>query len=225
MTNDATEDLRDLVAMHQEPLCEELEPYLVDGPLGQMVAHPLVHHISLVPGIANRTLKWKRRNLAQAEEKEDWSSYVFIHERPYRTNALLELRNVYGVDGPEFAAVAAEVWIDTENIHQHLDDWARIMSTTDGQDWMLDDERAEFEALPEQLTIWRGECDDGDVSWTLKESTAVFFANRATHNGKHIVTRGRVFKRDVFCYLTRRGEFEIIVPDRSKVQVISETPT
>ena len=219
------EDLLDIQAMANEELCPELALRVTEeGPLGPMICHPLVHTVSFVPGLANRQLVFKRAQLEEALFESDWSRWVFTHERPYRTDALLEVRRRFVDSWQELGDLPAEVWTDTENIHQHLDDWARIMEESDGRDWMSPDEAKALREMPDRIEVWRGECNDGEVSWTLDQSIATFFAKRETHAGTGMISHGFVFKRDVLCYLSRRSEEEIIVPDRSKVQEVDTFP-
>lgn len=208
----------DLQALHAETLDPVLQACVSEGPLGPMIAHPLVHCVGMIiPGLANQQLAFKRERLGEAIDQADWSSYIFLHERPYRTTALLAARDDYGIDVQTWGDLAADVWTDTENIHQHLEDWARIFRETRGADWMNGEEHGVFDGLPEQVEIWRGECNDGEVSWTTSLKVARFFANRTTHSGTGEVSHGYVLSEDVFCYLGRRSEFELIIPDRNKV--------
>lgn len=223
----------DLTAMSKEDLCEELKSYIREGPLGAMLAHPLVHEIRFLPGLANRQLEQKKRELEECVQDKDYLKYVFLHERPYRLEALLSLVDDSSLDmgSGEFAKIAREVWVDSENINQLLPQWKQVFRVTDGNNWMDAEERRAFSELPKVFTVYRGECDDGGISWTLREDVARFFANRGNINGATgIVTRGlidkdatfaylRARKRAeappcVFAYLTSRNEEEILVVDR-----------
>ena len=206
----------DLEALAKEPLDEELQACVYDGPLGPMIGHPLVHTLTVVSGLANKMLQYKREALAEAEADNNWSRWVFLHERPYRCDALLNVRTK-GCRPDEFAAIAAEVWVDSENIPQYLNQWRFIFKSTGGHWWMDAGERECLAGLPDQFVVYRGECEDGGFSWTLSFDVAKFFATRGTNNSTDVITKGVVRKRDVFAYLGRRSEEEVLVTNRKLV--------
>ena len=87
----SAEAMADLMAMHEEPLDPELAEWLRESEsFGQVLKHPLVNQIIVIPGLANRTLRAKQEALAEAEDAEDWHAAVFLHERPYRCDALVD---------------------------------------------------------------------------------------------------------------------------------------
>ncbi len=83
---------------------------------------------------------------------------------------------------------------------------------------MTEEERLEFDSLPNEIEIYRG-CSEYEIksgkfrfSWTTKKSIAQFFAkrNKGIQGVKNSVISKRVRKEDVLAYFTRRDEFEII---------------
>ena len=80
----------DLLEAMAEPLCEELQRHVLDSEnFGPGIYHPLVHQpIAFIPGHANRMLAQKKLALVEAEQKCKWNTFVFLHERPYRAEAL-----------------------------------------------------------------------------------------------------------------------------------------
>ncbi len=83
---------------------------------------------------------------------------------------------------------------------------------------MTEEERLEFDSLPNEIEIYRG-CSEHEIksghfrfSWTTKKSVAQFFAkrNKGIQGVKNSVISKRVRKEDVLAYFTRRDEFEII---------------
>lgn len=225
---DPYEALAELARQADEPLDPELEDYLEESDSwGLMLRHPLVYQIPLFNrGQANEALRKKQRMLARALDAGDWDTAIWLHERPHRTEAMIDF--VVGRDGitdevlpvsrlnQELRNIVADVWVDSENQNQHLDDWAQMF--TDPEPLMLatPEERAQFAQLPEELTVFRAGIDDGGWSWTLDPLIAVFFAQPGRNHsvGAPMVT-GRVDKSVVFGYLTRRAEAEVLVPDGS----------
>ena len=153
---------------------------------------------------------------------------MFAHERPYRTGALFEAIDEGLVDGyfdPAFARLAREVWTDCENIPQHLDDWQNVFNLTNGHDWMDNAERETLATMSDRFKIWRGECNDLGVSWSLSKRVAEFFANRKLNDANGVVRGAYVHKKDVFAFLDNRGEQEIIVLDPKAPHVFLEYET
>lgn len=202
----------------------ELDPELADWVeqsehWGKMLRHPLVYMVPLtLPGMANQMLRQKRVALAEAIEENDWHSVVFLHEKPHRLNALLSVTgsDEYGdpiplVSVPEHWNLAADVWVDSENIHQNTEDWRALIQNGDNGLWLgSEEEREAYNQLPRLrggfIRAWRGGAV-GDWSWTTSQTTAQFFSRRSG-----LPVRGHLIPTDhVFGYLTRRGESELLV--------------
>lgn len=230
------EALADLIAMKHEELHPDLKPYLLTGEGSldlPILAHPLVHHVLPTNGIANRVYAQKKAALDEAIEAEDWETVIHLHERPYRCEALIEFglgRDEYDVplsvkDFPHLREITAWVWTDSENIHQHVDDWAAIFAGHEpGEPLLLGDQEA-FDALPThegRIEVWRGDCNDGGWSWSTDRKIAEFFCARWGENND--LLHGWANKHDVFGYLPdHRGESEVMVR-LSHVSLISRTP-
>ncbi len=214
---------KDILTARDETLHPDLNACVEHGAIGPMIKHPLLYDLLPVNGWANRRYEEKKAALAEAIEAGDWHTVVFLHERPYRCEALIDY--VLGRDGDtgevlpitmladdSLRDLVVDVWTDSENIHQHVDDWLQI---TDGHvpgDPLLfadDNEREQFDALPDVLVLWRGDCNDGGWSWSLDRKVGEFFARRFSAN--HALLNGTVEKRYVFGYITRRGEHEVMV--------------
>jgi hypothetical protein len=105
-----------------EELVPELRPYVCDWPpFGKMLDHPLVRVTQLdarfknaLPGtprtnveLANRSYRDKRAQLTAAVDSKDWHSYVFLHERPHRLDALYSA--IYEYDIAE--RVSGRLWL------------------------------------------------------------------------------------------------------------------
>jgi hypothetical protein len=124
----------------------------------------------------------------------------------------------------EIRSLAASVWSDSENLHENVEEWYTMLS---GNGLVLmDAEQEEWDALPETLTIYRGEHGERGFCWSLDKKIGEFFAARFAHrgDGPKYLTTATVAKSDVTGYLTGRGESEILVIERDAVTVIDRTP-
>lgn len=219
--------LLDMAADMHEPLHPDLVPHIEKGGVfGDMLRHPLVYDLFMgLPGITNRTYLRKREMLAEAIEAEAWHEVVFLHERPYRLTALIQYCTGWEhdeagplwplVESPEHWELAADVWVDSENIEQVIEDWRALFNNGEGGLWLgTPAERDQFDALeryPHEtagpcIKAWRGGTV-GDWSWTTDLKVAQFFARRSGYP-----VRGAMIPvSDVFGYLTRRSEAELLV--------------
>ena len=114
-----------------------------------------------------------------ARNEKNWSRFIFLHERPFRAEAL---ESIDGIPPKQFWPLVGEVWIDTESVRNDLEIWCTIWSRTDPDRVlaMTAEERAQLAELPSKLTVWRGVSHKDAVeslAWTLDRKIAVFFAN------------------------------------------------
>lgn len=185
---------------------------------GRSLRHPLVYMVPLLaPGDANRVLAQKQASLDEAIADGDRMRIVLLHERAYRLDALIEYvtgRDEHGDPLPLSSTddavrdLAEYVWTDSENINQYLDAWAALFS---GPGFLLGD-RNEWQALPETVTIYRAGIDDGGWSWTTDRAVAEFFAQRFREPGDELpVMRATCRRDDMFGYITRRSESEVLI--------------
>lgn len=227
--SDGEYELFKLIAS-EEPLHPDLQPYFAEmEEIGGALRHPLVYQIMGVrPGLANMQYQKKKEAIARAIEKGDWYTYIFLHERPWRTDALLAVRNDLATDipGQQFWQLAGSVWVDSENIWQSIDLWEDLLATDlPGQHWMMDkDERKAFRKLPDQLIVYRGSVpglNESGLSWTLNHSVALFFAKRFNnaHNQGGVIDWGTVAKADAIAFFNGRGEEEIVVRAHEAVTI------
>lgn len=92
---------------------------------------------------------------------------------------------------------------------------------------MDSEEQAEFDKLPEQLTIYRGITDYNKkhikgISWTLDIDIASYFAHRFRCKGK--VYKATIQKKYVLAYYQNRGENEVVVDYRKLEGITQEFP-
>lgn len=91
-------------------------------------------------------------------------------------------------------------------------------------------DKAAFERLPGELTIYRGYQRGkhrSGISWTLSKTVALWFANRWPGEGQPMVVRGIGDKADVLGYTNGRQEEEIIIDPANvrgfRAQAVGET--
>jgi hypothetical protein len=230
-------------------LSPELHSYVSQGRMGWRFDHPL--HIdrclevtkarppmefdgSTWPGgfqSINAAVDWKISEVAAARSDGKWHSFVFLHERPYRIDALLEVIEIVGID--RVWRLVESVWSDTESAAVEQDAWSDIWSRTYRQDgnrkkrslrMMTAGERRKFDAMPDILTVWRG-CSHPDAihgfSWTMDKEMATWFAHRhgtgKTPFGPSqgaILAEMQIHKSIALAYFEGRKESEIVLDAR-----------
>lgn len=203
------ENLRDLFGM-DETLDAALVPYLeeLEG-FGQCLKHPLVFSVPYMGenGMLNQRLDQKQRACDKAWDNNEWATFMWLHERPYRLQALLEMEPY--LDDDEYWDVLASAWVDTENAWQNLEEWYELwQSERDGRP------KVELpEGSADVLTIYRGVREPGHdgISWTLSYEKAKWFALRLTYgDDKAYVLTATVEARRVWFYSDDRGEQEVL---------------
>jgi hypothetical protein len=233
-----------------EELHPDLVPYWDDGPdvVFPCVRHPLVYSVPHTPqmnAIVNRQYESKLELVEQARVRRDLSSFVFLHERPYRVAALREVADGeahrWGLsewspdnDSLWWTAVR-EAWIDSENIHQNLPDWehlflanncfrrnTRSLVMTSADSAVLDFRVTQ--ALTGEvhlLKIYRGVSSPTETmgwSWTTNRDKAKWFANRfSTNNLGGWVWAGEVDPRAIVAIFGDRNEAEVVVDPEAVV--------
>src|SRR5215475_3885651 len=217
-----------------EELCEELQFHVFKGALGEMVHHPLIIEIFYRPGkcaLINESFRQKHELAKNYLAEKKWRSYIFLIERPYRLDALLKCAEL-GLKGNEYWKAVSLVWIDTENVHQHLGKWKRIWSINPAMRELImdEEERAALADLPNEITVWRGTKHQRGInglSWTLEKDRAIWFAKRhVLKRHKPRLVEGFVHKKHVLAYFLGRGEKEIVsmnVSVQNVVPLISES--
>src|SRR5919201_2075729 len=86
--------------LREEALDPELEPHLCRGPFGPALKHPLIIEIFFDPkrcGLINKRYALLKQRLEEAKTERDFSGIIWMHERPYRIQALLECVHSLGL--------------------------------------------------------------------------------------------------------------------------------
>lgn len=204
----------------QEELCDELAEYLEeDGPLGPCIRHPLVYSIIHSPmhnGLVNEQFKAKTEAVARAVKDQKWSSYLYLHERPYRLDAFEAIESE--LDDATYWKLLGGIWTDTENMWAGKDLWRWCLQDRDAdmRHLMMSDEerRALAEDHGDVIRVYRGYTDSGDpdgFSWTTNSIVGKFFARRlARPNQRQYLATGLVDKANVIAFFDGRSEQEIV---------------
>lgn len=213
-----------------EPLHPDLIPYLQDRNGRQVLVHPLVFDpFYFEPMNRHKNLMYthKKAALAKAAAEGEWHRYTFLHEKPFRLDAVLDVLHQYEVSDPEIVwPLVGDVWTNVENIHEDYSSWYDVWNLSDSDNInpierrelaMDEDERAAFAALPDALTIYRGtghpDAIEEGFSWTLDRKKAIWFAKRYSHDLDRIPSlgTGTIGKSDVIAHFLGRNESEIVV--------------
>lgn len=212
----------------QELLDEEiadLDPELAAymeacGPLGvPSIRHPLVYsviHHERFNGLVNDSLRYKKEALRAARKQRQWHSYVYIHERPWRLDAFVNI--CYLMGDHAYWELLGDIYTDSENLWQNADLWRDCLTAQRRYRSHLMDagERETLKNLDlHDTTIYRGFARDGreqGFSWTTDRSRALFFAQRLAMSGDTPrVATGKVNRRDVIACFNGRNEHEVVV--------------
>lgn len=232
------EDMAEILA-RREPLAPELAAHLY----GYVLRHPLVSEHMAHPnlyGLYNHQLEASKEHAADALAKKDYASYIFTHDKAFRMDVLAELASSLTVQ--ERSSLFADVWTDIEFTWENGESIEKVLGLGIDPDAAMDDgEKAVWNSLPDEFTVWRGNRnrDIDGPAWTLDREQAEWFARREPHplwlvlhgkgtailpdNGMGWLVEGIVAKADALIYVANRNESEIVIPDPTKVRVTSRT--
>ena len=195
-----------------EELHPDLQPYLEEGAIGLQLRHPLVYLVPLWSnGHANALYEHKVKGVKDALANNKYSSYIFLHERPYRLDAFTLIQSK--LSDTQYWSLLSEIWTDTENQWQGLNKWKQLLSSNrPSRHYLMNEEEFYLlQSLPDEVTIYRG-CQAGinenGLSWTLNKKKAEFFANRFGKEG--IILERKIPKSNIIAFLNGRGESEVI---------------
>lgn len=160
---------------------------------------------------ANKVYDYKKKAVDEAIKDKDIDSYLWLHERAYRVEAILyALEDWWKPSKKEYWEVIANVWTDTENVYENHLAWEQLLflEFSDSHLMMDEEDTKFFNELPNTITIYRGGVDDNGYSWTLDKEKAEWFASR--FNFDYEVFEKTINKSDAIAYLSDRNESEII---------------
>lgn len=108
----------------------------------------------------------------------------------------------------------------------HHDDFKEWFSEFE-LDYLTDDNREQYDALPDKVTVYRGcsvaEAENGidGLSWSTDYKTALYFANQyGTDEG--CVVRAEVDKAKIKAYISERNESECIIIDEVEYEICNQ---
>ena len=210
------EPLEDILSRKEE-LCDELKAHLENNGTFDLIRHPLVYsvpHYEAKNALVNKQLEYRKKEAKELLEKKDYFSFVFIHEKPHRMNAFIEVKN--NLSDKEYWEMALAVWTNSDNIWQNRDTWKKLLKDKKRIDtkhlFMSEDDRKVFDKLPETITVYRGYHENRNefgYSYTLNESIAKRFSKGHKLVGKVYIRT--VNKSEVFAYTNERNEQEVII--------------
>lgn len=204
-----------------EKIHPELEPFVVPGPLGKMLHHKFIIEIFYPENkcaLINVRYEHKKKYVQEMLSIKNWEGYIFAHERPYRFEAFLEIEKK--IPAEKYWNIISNLWIDSENIFQHLQNWKNIWKKRNTP-LVLEEEQEGFNRLPDTIQIHRGILDlkHTGLSWTLNYDKAIWFSRRFLKQHCSYVISGTIKKSQVSAvFLDARGENEIVAfPERVKI--------
>lgn len=217
-----------IVGLHKD-LQDHLVQSTIYGPDALILHHPLVVEtfpLNKMPldqiEFINKRYTLRAASKEQARMSKNWGSFVFMHERPYRVEALIEAQCSGLCDEPKAHwSLVGDVWTDSENICQFMEEWEGIWDCGVEKRHLVmsADERKALKAMPATIDIWRGigfKSSVKGMAWTVDRKKAIWFANRyrSDRNRTPMLVSGRVQKTDVIAHFMGRNESEIVVhPD------------
>lgn len=156
--------------------------------------------------------------------KKDWQTIqkVLPHEAtPEAVRAFA--RYAYRLSDYGYWFLLSTLWVSYTG-WSDLELWKQLFSSSGGSrttSIMKPSELNVFRSLGDQLTLYRAHrSEERDwISYTLVPVKAAEFAAR---RGVDYVKEYRVAKADAMCLFLRRGEFEVLVLDKAKAELVRE---
>lgn len=214
--NEKVKQMQDFLDRHpSEDLDPELEMYKTTENGITMIRHPLVYsimHHDFLNHMFNESLKHKKNAVKVYLREKEYGSYIFIHERPWRLQAFLDIQDK--LSNHTYWRLLGSIWTDSENIWQNLGIWKHLLQSKRkfSHNFMTKECQAALKKLPNNLLIYRG-CtpkNEKGLSWTLDEEKATWFATRFNKIDSKVISK-TITKGDIFAYIEDRGEKEIIL--------------
>ena len=205
-----------------EPLHADLAKYVEFSETlqAQCLRHPLVYSIfysETLNKFLNKQYAQKLGALAEAKKQKAWSTFIHLHERPWRFDAFRQIE--HNLSSREYWKLVRNVWMDCENVHQNFNGWRDVWMAemANRQSVMHKDEARQLAQMGEVVEVFRGanteEHASVGFSWTTDRERAEWFAQRYAGQGVGaFLAHGVVAKSHVIALLLARNENEIVVP-------------
>lgn len=227
-------DLQELMTRVEE-LDEELKEHVDEEGTFPTLKHPLVFQVPYTPmhnAMANQALRNKKVMLEDALKDKNLEKVIWLHERPYRLDALHLAWRECGATSQVLAKMINQVWLDSENIWQNYMRWKELLeiSGRNALRGVVDEEDAKtFNELPDRVTVYRGGRVDWEdmmdsmppFSWTLDIERARWFAHRFEWKPDCYLITAEIDKEDIYFFTDARNEQEVVVdPEGLEVKTI-----
>ena len=148
-------------------------------------------------------------------DNQKWQELTFLIERPFRFSFFYWIAVEHNVIHDK--SLLFDVWTDAENPHInrnfYIDAFEKLCA--DGKTYVEDEYRDEFNALPDEIEIFRGVGPEEylghhelGLSWTLDKNVADWFSKRWKKSG-HVLSK-TVSKENVLYFTNCRGENEVV---------------
>jgi len=213
-------DTLDLNNLPEADLIDELADHITDGSKTglRFINHPYVNTIYTpsLNALYNLNYLGKKKAVDEARTDSEWSRFIFLHERPYRLHALIELvaeHDSAAADENIVSCVARniivqnlhDVYIDSEGTHLNRELWQELFER-------LPRAHRNTNGLPKKVILYRGTDiatgKDRGFSWTLNKEKAQWFADRWEKGGH--VRALEVLRDGIMLYTDDRGESECV---------------
>ena len=168
--------------------------------------------------------RWRRYLDKRIDQAESVFQICCMMNKPYLLTFLKYAQP--HIEKKEFAQLLALCWIQTEGPNQDVNvskrAFVEMFQKASTEDLMNLDERRKLAELPDELTVYRGLTEKNKdnilaMSWTMKQETAEWFANRFKGKGK--VYRAKIRKEDILAVFLGRNESEVIVDPKSLKEI------
>lgn len=224
ITNNEMERIKEMMERQNTPLHEDLVPHLKQTKSFPMLHHPLVVYAPYHEGLAyyaNMQYENKTKAIIECLNKKNWNQYIWLHERPYRLEAFINIANE--LDPVEYWETLRHIWVDCEAPHINLDIWKSLFnSPKPNKDRLMSEEDwTTFNILPDVVRVYRGYENPkfrSGISHTTSMKVAAKFSQRFGKIGGVLVAE--VPKKHIVAYTNQRGEDEIIITKRIKYKVL-----
>ena len=114
-------------------------------------------------------------------DRRRWSAYLLTFDSSEALDAFLVIEN--DLDPPDYWRLLGDAWTAAEAVAANEETWRRLFSSDRPNREMLmtEAERPHFEALPDEVTIYRGHSHEEGargLAWTLDREGAVRYAHQ-----------------------------------------------
>lgn len=207
------EELQQLLTK-KEKLHPDLQKYVEDLDHFKALRHPILYSVPYFESMNafhNKQYEVRKEELKANKKNKHWESFVFLHERPHRLVAFMEIENK--LPDNTYWHLLGHIWLDNENIWQLKEAWLKALKSEREhvEMFMTGHERMKLKNMPDTMTVYRGcsKKNKNGYSYTLDVEKAKLFSQRWGSDG--MIIEKIIKKKDVFAYISRRNESEIII--------------